>query len=35
MWLLSISQADKFDAAIAEELKADMDGILIYVRSNL
>ncbi len=33
MWLLSISQADKYDAAIAEGWKADMDGILIYVRS--
>jgi len=32
MWLLSISQADKYDAAIAEGWKADMDGILIYVR---
>lgn len=30
MWLLSISQADKYDAAIAEAWKADMDGILIY-----
>jgi hypothetical protein len=35
MWLLSISQADKYDAAIAEGWKADMDGILIYVRSNI
>ena len=35
MWLLSISQADKYDAAIAEGWKADMDGILIYVRSNV
>ena len=33
MWLLSISQADKYDAALAEGWKADMDGILIYVRS--
>jgi hypothetical protein len=35
MWLLSISQADKYDSAIAEGWKADMDGILIYVRSNV
>lgn len=35
MWLLSISQADKYDAAVAEGWKADMDGILIYVRSNV
>jgi len=32
MWILSISQADKYDTAIAEGWKADMDGILIYVR---
>jgi hypothetical protein len=35
MWLLSISQAAKHDIAIAEGWKADMDGILIYVRSNI
>ena len=35
MWLLSVSQADKHDAVVAEGFKADMDGILIYVRSNV
>jgi hypothetical protein len=35
MWLLSILQAAKNDAAIAEGWKADMDGILIYVRLNI
>jgi hypothetical protein len=34
MWFLFISQADKFDAAVAERWKADMDGILVYVCSN-
>ncbi len=34
MWSLSISHADKFDTAIADRWKADMDGILIYVCSN-
>jgi len=34
MWFLSISRAEEFDAAIADRWKADMDGILIYVRPN-
>lgn len=35
MWLLSISLADKYDAAMAEGWKADMGGILVYVRLNI
>jgi hypothetical protein len=34
IWFLSVSHADRFDAAIADIWKADMDGILVYVRSN-
>ena len=32
MWILSITHADKHDSAMVERWKADMDGILIYVR---
>ena len=32
MWILSIAHADKHDSAMVERWKADMDGILIYVR---
>ena len=32
MWILSIAHADKHDGAMVERWKADMDGILIYVR---
>jgi hypothetical protein len=32
MWILSITRADKHDSAMVERWKADMDGILIYVR---
>ncbi|KAI0280629.1 hypothetical protein BGY98DRAFT_914550, partial [Russula aff. rugulosa BPL654] len=30
IWFLSVSHADRFDAAIADIWKADMDGILVY-----
>jgi hypothetical protein len=32
MWILSITHADKHDSAMVERWKADMDGILVYVR---
>ena len=32
MWILAIAHADKHDGAMVERWKADMDGILIYVR---
>ena len=32
MWILSITHADKHDSGMVERWKADMDGILIYVR---
>jgi hypothetical protein len=32
MWALCISKTDKHDTAMAERWKADMDGILLYVR---
>ena len=34
MWAFCISQAEKHDTAMAERWKADMDGILIYVRTD-
>jgi hypothetical protein len=33
MWALCIAQADEHDTAMVERWKADMDGILIYVRT--
>ncbi|KAH9991404.1 hypothetical protein BJV77DRAFT_946490 [Russula vinacea] len=30
MWILSVSHADKHDAAMVERWKDDMDGILVY-----
>jgi hypothetical protein len=32
MWALCIAQAEEHDTAMVERWKADMDGILIYVR---
>ena len=34
MWAFCISQAHKHDTAMTERWKADMDGILIYVRTD-
>ena len=35
MWTLSISHATKHDAAMIDRWKSDMDGILVYVRSEM